>query len=87
MVEREIWMQRGWEWLQYQRSGQMVDQDPNNETADWAKVRLEFVAPDGTTGTYEAMIEASGSIMTVINSGADLTPTKQYRVSRLVQLA
>ena len=87
MVEREIWMERGWEWLQYQKSGQVLDQDPDNETADWAKVRLEFVAPDGTTGTYEAMVEATGSIMTVINSGADPTPAKQYRVSWLVQAA
>ena len=87
MVEREIWMERGWEWLQYQRSGQMVDQDPDNETADWAKVRLEFVAPDGTTGTYEAMVEASGSIMTAINSGEEPTSVKQYQVSQLVQVA
>ncbi|MEM1242717.1 MAG: sucrase ferredoxin [Cyanobacteria bacterium P01_H01_bin.26] len=87
MVEREIWMEKGWGWLQYQKSGQVVDQDPDNKMADWAKVRLEFVAPDGTTGAYEATVEASGSIMTVINSGADPTPTKQYRISRLVQVA
>ncbi|MDV3351189.1 sucrase ferredoxin [Leptothoe sp. LEGE 181152] len=87
MVEREIWMQRGWEWLQYQRSGQMVDQDPNNTTTDWARVRLEFVAPDGGTGTYEATVETCGSIMTAYNSGEEPTSTKQYRISRLVQVA
>ncbi|MEM1256809.1 MAG: sucrase ferredoxin [Cyanobacteria bacterium P01_H01_bin.21] len=85
MVEREIWMQRGWKWLQYQKSGQVLEQDTNHEHADWAKVCLEFAAPDGTTGTYEATVEACGSIMTAYNSGEEPTPTKQYRISRLVQ--
>ena len=65
----------------------MVDQDPNNKIADWARGRLEFISPDGATGTYEAMVETFGSTMTAYNSGEEPTSTKQYRVSQLVQVA
>ncbi|MBE9178544.1 sucrase ferredoxin [Oculatella sp. LEGE 06141] len=89
MVEREIWMQRGWEWLPYRKSGQVLAQDPTHEewNADWAEVRLEFASPDGCiAGTYEARVEICGSVMTARNSGEAQTPVKQYRVNRLRML-
>ncbi|MEM8612416.1 MAG: sucrase ferredoxin, partial [Cyanobacteria bacterium P01_H01_bin.105] len=85
IVEREIWMRRGWEWLQYSKSGQVLAQDKDNQ--DWAKVRLEFVTPDShATEAYEATVETCGSIMSAYNSGDEPTPVKQYRVSRLEQV-
>ncbi|MFQ4136751.1 sucrase ferredoxin [Nodosilinea sp. PGN35] len=90
IVEREIWMQRGWDWLYYRKAAQVLAQDPDHEPwdADWAEVRLEFVPPDGQgAGAYEARVEAWGAVMTAHNSGAEPVPVKQYRVSRLVQVA
>ncbi|WP_035984431.1 sucrase ferredoxin [Leptolyngbya sp. KIOST-1] len=90
IVEREIWMQRGWDWLHYRKVAQVLAQDPDHEPwdADWAEVRLEFVPPDGQkAGAYEARVEVWGSVMTAHNSGAEPVSVKQYRVSRLVQVA
>lgn len=82
IVEREIWMQRGWDWLDYRKTGQVLAQDEEN--ADWAEVRLAFAALDGQeTGTYEARVEACGVVTTAHNSGGDLVSAKQYRVSHL----
>jgi len=90
IVEREVWMQQGWNWLKYCKSGQVLASDTANEEqdADWAEVRLDFADPDGReTGTYEARVEVCGSVMSARNSGEALTPVKQYRVSRLVRVA
>lgn len=89
IVEREIWMQRGWEWLGYRKFGQILAQDTTHNAwdADWADIRLEFASPDGrTTGAYEARVEAYGSVMTAYNSGEGLVSVKQYRVKRLEQV-
>jgi hypothetical protein len=86
IVEREIWMQWGWEWLSYRKSGQVLAQDTTHEEwdADWVEVRLEFASPDGRiAGAYEARVEVCGSVMTVRNSGEAPTPVKQYRVDQL----
>ncbi|NEO98530.1 MAG: sucrase ferredoxin [Symploca sp. SIO2E9] len=91
IVEREIWMQRGWEWLNYNKSGQVLARDKANEEwdADWAEIRLDFTSPDGSVqGAYEARVEVCDRIMTAINSGKDqpLQEVKQYRVSRLTPM-
>jgi hypothetical protein len=89
IVEREIWMQRGWDWLHFRKAGQVLAQGSTHEekAADWADVRLEFVAADGrTAGAYEVRVEVCGEVMTAYNSGEAPTPVKQYRVSRLREL-
>lgn len=90
MVEREIWMQRGWEWLRYHKGGCVLAQDANHQTgeADWADVRLEFADPHGfEAGAYDARVEVCGSVMTARNSGEAPSLAKQYRVSRLTPIA
>lgn len=88
IVEREIWMQQGWNWLNYYKFGQVLATETAKEDTDWAEIRLEFAAPDGSvTGAYEAKVEVCGSVMTARNSGEAPTPVKQYYVSRLVQVA
>ncbi|MBW4550113.1 MAG: sucrase ferredoxin [Aphanocapsa sp. GSE-SYN-MK-11-07L] len=90
IVEREIWMQQGWDWLTYNKSGQVLAQDSEHEDwdADWAEVRLEFTSLDGSVrGTYEARVEVCGSVMTAWNSGEAPEAVKQYCVSRLVRIA
>lgn len=91
IVEREIWMQHGWEWLDYHKSARILAKDTANEepNADWAEIRLEFTSPSGSVqGAYEARVEACGSVMTAIKSGNEqpLQEVKQYRVSRLTPM-
>ncbi|OKH27972.1 sucrase ferredoxin [Chroogloeocystis siderophila] len=83
IVERELWMQYGWNWLKYLKSGQVLAQDTVNEpwNADWAEVRLEFTAPDGSAAeVYQARVEVCGSVMSATNSGEDAIAVKQYRL-------
>ncbi|MBE9118004.1 sucrase ferredoxin [Lusitaniella coriacea LEGE 07157] len=85
ILEREIWMQQGWNWLNYSKSAQVLEKDTTNE--DWAEIRLEFTAPNGSMGAYEGRVEVCGSVMTAQNSGEKPVSVKQYRVSRLNQVA
>lgn len=89
IVEREIWMREGWEWLEYYKSGQILAMD---EDKTWAEVRINFTAPNGSLkGAYEAKVEVSGQVMTAswTSSEDDQEPIEavnQYRVSRLVKV-
>jgi len=87
IAEREIWMQEGWKWLDYQKSGQVLAIDASDEDyPDWAEVQISFNSPDGhITGTYTARIEAHGTVKTMWKSGKDetLEEVKQYQVRRL----
>jgi hypothetical protein len=88
IVEREIWIQEGWQWLTYLKRGETLDIAPHNEEeeADWAEVQIEYISVDGNvTGAYEARVEAYDTILTQWCSGNDepLEEAKQYRISRL----
>ncbi|MFE4106874.1 sucrase ferredoxin [Almyronema epifaneia] len=86
IVEREIWMERGWEWLTFHKSGQVLAQDGNHKTPHWAKVRIHFKSPEGQIqGSYEASVEAKGEVMTAHYSGGAPVPALQYQVSGLKQ--
>jgi len=88
IAEREIWMQEGWDWIDYYKTGQILAIDEVNQ--DWAEVRIDFTTDDRTTSSsYEARIELSGRVMTAFESGKNkpLEEVKQYRVSRLSKIA
>ncbi|HAJ59253.1 MAG TPA: sucrase ferredoxin [Cyanobacteria bacterium UBA8543] len=91
IAEREMLMQEGWAWLDYQKVGQVLAMDSEAQT--WAEVRIDFTALDGSVGgAYEARIEANASVTTALWSSTTdddepLVPVKQYRVSRLVKVA
>jgi len=88
IVEREIWMREGWDWLDYHKVGQILAKDETNEDADWADVRIDFASSDGTvSGAYEARVEVSDSVTTMRQSGDEesIAIVKQYKVSRLVK--
>jgi len=95
IVEREIWMQEGWDWLNYHKAGQVLASDEANEKkyADWAEVRIDFTTPDGSmSGAYEARVEICGQAITARWSSIKEQPletetVKQYRVSYLVKVA
>lgn len=89
IVEREIWIQEGWQWLTYLKRGETLDiapHDEEEEEADWAEVRIEYASANGCiTGAYEARVEVCNTILTQWRSGNDepLEKAKQYRISRL----
>lgn len=87
IVEREIWMQEGWDWINYLKMGKTLAIDPSDEDyPDWAEVRIDFTSVDGTiSGAYEARIEAKGTVKTMWTSGKDqpLWEVKQYCLNRL----
>ncbi len=89
IVEREIWIKEGWEWLTYLKSVEtLAISDPEADYPDWADVRIHFCSPDKNySGTYEARIEAYKEVETMWNSGdrTSIETIKQYRVSRLVK--
>ncbi len=85
-VEREIWMQLGWTWLDYLKVGKVLAEDRD---ANWAE-RLDFIEPNSSISeAYEASIEASSGVISAPESGKemDLQIVKQYRVNRLVKIA
>ncbi|WP_238549315.1 sucrase ferredoxin [Acaryochloris marina] len=90
ILEREVWMQQGWDWLAYNKLGHIMAQDTDHEKwdADWADVRLEFASPDGLVkGAYEARVEVTGSVLTVWNSGEKPEAVKQYSINQLICVA
>jgi len=89
ILERELWTQVGWEWLNYLKAGQTLAIDPHHgEWADWAEVRIDYASPDGAVqGAYTARVEVSGTVLTQWSSKTpELEAVKQYRVSRLTQV-
>ncbi|MEH2206124.1 MAG: sucrase ferredoxin [Nostoc sp.] len=90
-AEREIWMQRGWSWLDYLKAGKVLamEEVAEGEHADWAEVRIDFALPDGSaSGAYEARVEVCGEIMSAFNSAKEmeLEAVRQYCVSRLIKV-
>lgn len=90
ILERELWMQFGWEWVHYLKAGQTlaIDSDHEEWDADWAEVRLEYASPDGSVqGAYTARIEVSGFVTTQWSSkDEELAQAKQYCISQLTQV-
>lgn len=90
IAEREIWLQAGWNWLDYKKSGQVLAIDPSDARyPNWAEVRINFNSADGeVSGAYEARIETLGTVKTMRASGKDepFCDVKQYRVSQLTKL-
>ncbi|MEH2112711.1 sucrase ferredoxin [Nostoc sp.] len=90
IVEREIWMQFGWNWLDYLKAGKVlaIEEVAEGQDANWAEICINYVAPDSSTSAvYEARVEACGEVMSALNSAKEmeLEVVKQYRVSRLVK--
>ena len=92
-VEREIWMQLGWTWLDYLKAGEVLAKEFNEDhhvdedhPVNWAEVRIDFTAINGSVlGAYEARVEVCGEVMSAFNSAKQmqLEAVKQYRVSHL----
>lgn len=91
IVERDLWIKHGWDWLEHLKSGDVMalDQRADNREPTWAEVRIEFSSPNTSrSGAYEARVEAVGEVITQHKSGItdSLMAVPQYRVSRLDNL-
>ncbi len=86
VAERDILAREGWAWTAYAKTGEALRA---GEDGAWAEVRIAYESPDGrSTGAYEALVEANGTVMTLASSGTDpLEEAVQYRVSRLERVA
>jgi hypothetical protein len=87
IVEREIWIREGWQWLDYHKAGQVIAIDEANE--DWAEIRIDFANLDRSIkGAYKATVEVKGFVMTAWDSGKEQTleRVKQYSVSHLLKV-
>ncbi len=80
LVEREIFAKEGWEWISYVKRSRVL-----KSSEDHARVHIDYTAPDGSAfGTYEATVEAEGSVLTLGSCGTDpLQDVKHYRVTGL----
>jgi hypothetical protein len=85
IAEREILIREGWKWTGHPKRGRTLEVD---EEESRAEVRIEYTAEDGSvSGTYEATVEESGSVMTLASSGTGaLEEARQYHVSRLEEV-
>lgn len=91
IVEREIWMQLGWTWLDYLKTGEVLAKEEVNKEhdANWADVRINFTATDSNvSGAYEARVEVCSEVGSAFNSAKqmELQAVKQYCVSRLIKV-
>ena len=90
MAERELFMQFGWDWLDYHKSGRIVAPDEggangqDDPTRPWAEVRIDFASPDGQVqGTYEARVEVECTLAAPPRTGsAETYPYPQYVVTQ-----
>ena len=81
IAEGEAFAREGWGWAEYPKAGEVIEVDEDGERAE---VRIEYRTPDGASGAYEVTVEATGSVMTQLNSGTEaLQEARQYGVSRL----
>ena len=82
IAEREILVREGWRWTGYLKEGRVLSVDEDERRAE---VRIEYASPDGgVSGSYTALVEESGSVLTQVDSGPEnLQESRQYRVSRL----
>lgn len=88
IVEREIWMREGWNWLDYFKAGQVLAMDEQDQK--WAEVRIDFAAIDrSVSGAYEARVEATTPVKTMGKSGDEqsIKTVQQYLVTNLVKVS
>ncbi|MGG6293700.1 sucrase ferredoxin [Leptolyngbya sp. AN02str] len=87
IVEREIWIREGWDWLNYLKAENTIPatESHNLQKPDGVAVQIDFVNTNGDTSTYQAQVGENGEVMSLSASGdkQPLTAFKQYHVIHL----
>jgi hypothetical protein len=97
VVEGEIWLRRGWRWVDYLKAGEILAVDGGPGAAKdimfadrppaWAEVRISWQAPDDEdAGAYIGRVELTGRAG-MSGCGAETRWVNQYRVTHLEALA
>jgi len=56
-LERQLWQQHGWDWFDYAKAGEIVNEDASDDP-QWAEVRLRYMTkPDGLERVVESRME------------------------------
>lgn len=73
-AERELWQRLGWDWFNWAKSGEILDQDTDNtQEASWAELRIHATEPDGTQHSYDLRVEVERHIQTISTTGYENT--------------
>lgn len=84
-AERELWQQYGWQWFDYRKTAEVLQQDTANERPQWAEVRISFINSDGSlqrqVDLYVAVRDYINTITTTGNEHTHDYP--QYVVKSL----
>ncbi|MDY7014469.1 MAG: sucrase ferredoxin [Cyanobacteriota bacterium] len=87
IVDREIWLQVGWDWFDDLKSGEVLDREATKQEryATWGEVKIDFSCPrTGQSGSYTARVERTHQVSTLGDSGeTQLARLNQYRVVNL----
>ena len=81
IAEREIWLNWGWDWLNYLKTGEVIEADETNQ--EWATVRITYSSPDHADhGIMQANIQSAGELTTAGESGSPphTAVVKQYQL-------
>jgi hypothetical protein len=88
VAERELFARHGWPWVEYRKTGRILVQGeilPDDDEPAWAKVRIDYATPDGSSGgAYTARVELAHRLDCIAGSGdTDPYAYPQYVVTRL----
>ena len=99
-AEREMWQAYGWQWFDFAKSGEIIDQEHQHEHDDvrrnlhhhdhgqhstWAQVRLNYqTAPDAAIESVEMRVEIA-SYLTAIHT-TDVTQTYDYPQYKVTEI-
>ena len=67
-AEGALWQTHGWDWLNWQKSGQIMAID-DAEQPSWADVQIRYATPQGETGAYSVRVEVRQYIETIVTTG------------------
>jgi hypothetical protein len=86
-AERELFVRRGWDWLDYEKRGTVLAQDPTTGGVEprWADAEIAWRSPDGSErGRYIVKVVLDKHIETFHTTGDPGTyPYPQYIVTHL----
>lgn len=87
-VERALWQQCGWDWFNYNKSGQILAVDADEQTRKWAEVQINYTTIDGIEGICTAAVEVSHHVpIPHSTNSSEAYPYPQYKVTALKQKA
>jgi hypothetical protein len=90
IVEREIWIREGWNWLNYLKAENVIQttETLKNQNADGLEVQINFVDTIGNASAYKAQVKENGEVMSLSASGdkQPLMTVKQYHVNYLTKI-